>query len=427
MTKKDFIYAMGNIDPSFIERAAPGEKIPKRKTNAFVRWGSLVACLVLIVCACIPIVRYFTLPLQEDLQFSAFEISEFFVKHGDGGGALTSDYRKEYVSSGDYLNVTPIPDFEFLSFYEYSMRKKDIDNEEFLDFVDGIVNRLSNEIGVKQPTYEVRENVLDDLYSEIVMDKYMILFDQSEHCNGVKIYNFTDDPQKKISIGGVDVAIDQRQSDEQIIASLECVKEKLFSIFGVEFSDVLINRSYSDSNDEKGAYHISVYYYNKEDHPLNSMISFPVTDSISISFNNSQDYDDAVVSDSILTRAFISYDQIRVKDDKYIPSVGNGKMISLDEAEILLDKGYVFGNHSCPICVEENNIISFEEYDYVGIKYIFKQDQYGNPTLGIPFYEFYKKIGTAENGNEIYAKTYVPAIEVSGYEEYFESQKQNHK
>ena len=52
MTKKDFIYAMGNIDPSFIERAAPGEKLPKRKMNAFVRWGSLVAgiCTLLIVC-----------------------------------------------------------------------------------------------------------------------------------------------------------------------------------------------------------------------------------------------------------------------------------------------------------------------------------------------------------------------------------------
>ena len=49
------------------------------------------------------------------------------------------------------------------------------------------------------------------------------------------------------------------------------------------------------------------------------------------------------------------------------------------------------------------------------------------PTGGVPFYAFYKKIGTAENGNICYAKTYVAAIEVSGYKEYFESQKNYHK
>ena len=47
--------------------------------------------------------------------------------------------------------------------------------------------------------------------------------------------------------------------------------------------------------------------------------------------------------------------------------------------------------------------------------------------LFIPFYAFYKNIGRSENGNLIYAKTYVPAIEVSGYKEYFESQEANHK
>ena len=47
-------------------------------------------------------------------------------------------------------------------------------------------------------------------------------------------------------------------------------------------------------------------------------------------------------------------------------------------------------------------------------------------TIGIPFYAFYKEIGTSKNGNTIYAKTYVPAIEISGLEEYFERQKDNH-
>ena len=45
----------------------------------------------------------------------------------------------------------------------------------------------------------------------------------------------------------------------------------------------------------------------------------------------------------------------------------------------------------------------------------------------IPFYAFYKAIGTSDNGNTIYAKTYVPAIEVSDMDAYFQEQQQYHK
>ena len=36
------------------------------------------------------------------------------------------------------------------------------------------------------------------------------------------------------------------------------------------------------------------------------------------------------------------------------------------------------------------------------------------------------KIGITQNGNEIYAKVYVAAFEVSGYDTYLENQKTNH-
>ena len=72
--------------------------------------------------------------------------------------------------------------------------------------------------------------------------------------------------------------------------------------------------------------------------------------------------------------------------------------------------------------------VDFEGYDFVDIEYVFGYEyETGNPTVGIPFYAFYKNIGTSENGNTIYAKTYVPAVQVSGYDEYFESQKDNHQ
>ena len=68
-------------------------------------------------------------------------------------------------------------------------------------------------------------------------------------------------------------------------------------------------------------------------------------------------------------------------------------------------------------------------FKYKGLKINYKDfgNKKGTPSIGIPFYAFYKNIGTSANGNTIYAKTYVPAIQVSGYEEYFESQKDNHR
>ncbi|MBR5881307.1 MAG: hypothetical protein IKZ16_06440, partial [Clostridia bacterium] len=71
--------------------------------------------------------------------------------------------------------------------------------------------------------------------------------------------------------------------------------------------------------------------------------------------------------------------------------------------------------------------ISFEGYDYVGMTYEFAYDvETWRETMAIPFYVFYKQIGTDENGKLIFAKTYVAAIEVSDYETYFESQQSNH-
>lgn len=46
---------------------------------------------------------------------------------------------------------------------------------------------------------------------------------------------------------------------------------------------------------------------------------------------------------------------------------------------------------------------------------------------GIPFYTFYKKIRQDEDGFVQYAKTMVPAIEVSGLEEYFYAQMETHR
>ena len=97
--------------------------------------------------------------------------------------------------------------------------------------------------------------------------------------------------------------------------------------------------------------------------------------------------------------------------------------ITLSEAEIMLKNGYVFGGHTCPLCMAEQDSIDFSDYDLVGIEYVERLGDDGRTTNELfPFYAFYKKV---KEGS--YARTYVPAFRVSGLEEYFESRKNIHE
>lgn len=51
MTNKNIYRSLGGLDPELIAKAAPAEKVQKKKKNAWVKWASMVACLALIVSA----------------------------------------------------------------------------------------------------------------------------------------------------------------------------------------------------------------------------------------------------------------------------------------------------------------------------------------------------------------------------------------
>lgn len=95
--------------------------------------------------------------------------------------------------------------------------------------------------------------------------------------------------------------------------------------------------------------------------------------------------------------------------------------ITLEEAEEMLYKGYVFGGHYCPLCMQEQALVDFSDYDQVGIEYVQKATYEGFTDEYYPFYAFYKEI---EEGK--FARTYVPAFRVSGLEEFFEAQESKH-
>ncbi len=232
--------------------------------------------------------------------------------------------------------------------------------------------------------------------------------------NSVWVYN----QQQPIYLNGKLLSIDQRQSEEEIIESLVWVRDILFDVFGRSFDSVEVVFDYGRTH-EYGAENIDVYYYDKTD-------DIRIGDYIYLNFDNYANSSSETESADIITNCSIKYYSYRKPMSEAFSVEAKCKLISLEEAEELLENGYVFGGHSCSLCMAAQEKVSFAEYDYVSFEYVSDYYGYGEPARAIPFYAFYKKIGKADNGNIIYAKTYVCAVEVSGLEEYFKAQESNH-
>lgn len=221
----------------------------------------------------------------------------------------------------------------------------------------------------------------------------------------------------KVTVGGMeDCAL--YLDGKTIILSNEASYDEVYSIalewlphcqkyFGFEYSDIKV----MGSGGRDGFY--SIYYYD-------SSARYPYyQDGRAIIRTNSYltlDIGSNVDSD-IITLRTIAYkaENNSFSEGEYFNT------ISLEEAEAMLAKGYVFGGHTCPICMSGQNEIDFSDYDHVGIEYVQRVTLEDWTNEYYPFYAFYKEI---EEGR--YARTYVPAFRVSGMEEYFESQKSNH-
>jgi hypothetical protein len=193
---------------------------------------------------------------------------------------------------------------------------------------------------------------------------------------------------------------------------------------GKQYTDIKICRDYYyDQLTE-----ITVYLYSAEETILPPNFSqAPMTsDYIVLSFNPDLGRGSLFNWGGSKEEAFLTdvslYQTIK-EWNSYYEVASKAKMLPLEEAERLLEKGYVFGGHSCSLCMAKQPEVDFSEYDYVEVEYV--SDKNGN--MYVPFYAFYKNIGQSEYGIDIYAKTYVPAVLVIGYEDYFEKQTDSHR
>lgn len=363
-----------------------------------------------------------TPPVYPDAAYTAWDIAAMFP-----GAWLdsTSYYQCIYTEKAEYLDVCPVPTAENLPVFQYQGIPSNKEEAEVRYFIDTVLCRLSRALEIEIPEYTlVSDSFLGDptyYHTTIDTEDYSIYFTEASF--GIVPYAL--DASTPIRLNGEIVQIDQRQNNQDILNSLEGIKQTLFDILDVSFADTHVVRKYINEIDPN-VYAITVYYYNRDESELNTLLQTgfaPQSGFISITFDNYNNWNQCAINDHLLSNVQIHY-QMEATERNY-PVKTQQRRISLEEAEVLLYNGYVFGGHRCPLCMKAQVAVDFADYDYVGLEYLFTRS-YNKPTEGIPFYAFYKQIGVTENGNLIFAKTYVPAIEVSGYTEYFESQKEEH-
>ena len=429
MSSNRFRDGVGHIDDHLLERyEAYAQKLSENKRNLRIILTAVAACLAVVLAASLffPIVP--TVPTYDEAIYSAGDIAALFSAVNDG--VSTNAYQTVFVPTADQLYLSGLPQDQYAAIYQYTTPKNDLDREKISSFSDSIIPDVSDALGIEVPEYRIEESSTsrkDYLKIRIDNSDYQINLYQTAAYHRFSLFSFAGSSRNgTVTLNEQIIQADQTCSDEKILRSLADIKQALFEMFGVRFQDAKVCRDY-DSYSEYGVTSLTVYFYNESDHPLNAYSDAPVSDYIKVYFDNFPNYTDDIVSDTVLTVARVDYIQHRSDASIRYEQIANAKRISLKEAEILLNNGYVFGGHSCPLCMSAQEKVDFEDYDYVEFTYVTGCDMLGNQTQTIPFYAFYKRIGIAQNGNEIYAMTYVPAIEVSGLQEYFEAQKQNHK
>lgn len=417
MNGEELFNAITKIDDDIIENRSA---VSTKKTSS-VRIGIVIAsvvCVFIIAIASILVLikkQFRSIPTYDHAHFSASEIASMAgMDHKYLENSGTRSYTTVYVPDAEYLHIKALPDTEYITVYQFFDKKEPVSESSLKSFSNMLYDGLCEALDVQKE--ELKNEVIDHSDGDVATldaecGKYTIRFSQNGRFQSASIWSFSSkNPGGVIKIYGNEISVDQRLPDDEIVSSLQVLNKQLCSIFKADFPDIKVVREY-DEYSEHGATWIRVFFYNKLNTPDDSMIN----DRIELIFDNMLNYSGDVVSDSILSNVHVYY--YRFFTDKIEP-VANVRLLSLKEAENLLYSGCVFGMHACPLCMAEQPEVDFHNYDYVDVRYV----------NGVPFYAFFKKLDLkTSNGNLAFASTYVPAFEVSGLKEYFESQKSSHK
>lgn len=397
-----------DINDNFIEEALSLR--PKRKI--WLKWGAVAVCIALMAASVyrLPVVQCWLgiLPSYENAMFSASEIADLFDKTY---GVPTNAYKKVYAPDVSYLNINTIPQQKKLNIYQYFEDEDPIDEEALKIYAENFLPLLCKSLNISVPEYEITKQN----YGLFLNSEYYLLSANSEDYR-IHMAQYSTSFYRtwlrgeQIMLDGELVQIDAAQSNEEILLSLENVKQRLYDIFNVNFDSAKVFRHCNI----EGTISLTVAFYRNLDELSNAV------------YLNFDSYGNTARTKMLLCKS-VGY-RLSQSSNKF-ESIAETDMIPLWEAEWMLKNGYVFGNPVCPRCMVLQEKLDLSDYDYVGFEYVcpsFSPKHGGKTVYCVPFYTFYKYIGDAENGNQIYAKTYVCAISVSGIKEYFQSLERAH-
>lgn len=439
MKKSEWNEGLNHLDYDLVEKYVEQKDMleHKKKTkSARLRFAAIAACFALVLSAAFVVVpmlwendteRYIpsgepwspVIPSNVDnVVLSADELDGFMNGLGSYEGS-TNQYTEVYANAPQFLYVSPLPNTEYLPIYSNGTEEPSI--TVFESFINEYLDAVTNFFGVDK-AYEIEKKQYSDgdcfYRAELRGDDARIRFITQREC---VCFDAVDSSNGRLALNGNMVSVLESDTDEAIKEKLQSDIKYICAVFGKDYDSVKIMREYSyDQLTE-----IRIYLYT-----LRETVASPICSEVPMSaeymtltFHTAWGKGTACDWEGSKDEAFlrgISLFKRTVSPSEYYNITAKSKMISLKEAEKLLKKGYFFGGHSCPICMALQPKVDFSEYTCVDIEYVSD-----GKTL-IPFYAFYKYIGETEYGIGTYAKTYVPAIEVTGLKEYFKNQKSNH-
>lgn len=346
---------------------------------------------------------------------------DLFMTNISTNGSTTT-YTKVYVPNTEYLYINPIPTYKYVTIYE-GYYQREIDQNEAQSLADKYFPKIIKALHIPTPQYETE---IDDEMPSITIRPKIESYDFTEHYGmGFSITNMQNrniiriaSGKNPLTINEKTFSINRQQSDTDITNAISDLKQELFDIFDVSFDGAKVIRQFNGYDDFDVGY-IWILLYDSNAHALNNRYGdFPYTDYILIQFDN---YDNK--STDIYYASNIDYWSFRTENKSHLKPIAQKELLPLEKAEEYLNKGYVLTMGGCALCQATQTPVDFTDYDYVSFEY---RGGSGIGDLTLPYYAFCKNIGTAENSNMIFAKTYVPAVEVEGYEEYFENKHANH-
>ena len=412
MTGKQLFDEMNQLGDDLIEEASmtlPLEENTDRSRTFWIKWLAAAACIVLLLCSATMYVIGIKAPAPSpgNTQITASDILS--QSKGLAGGTGTKAYFTMAAGVLSDLMHSPLKDnSEVPALKVYQTVQVEHPEVFFQDKVNKIIKNVKDNFDTPLSQENAQAHQFDYYYYnvDLISDNYKINVETSDSYGvtetNYRIWNPTP-PIQPLQLFGDKITITPNESDESIENKLKQALDFANTVFGIncEFQYITRDLGYYDEG------HMSVGVE---------------------AFENSDTMDQAMYNRYLGSIHFLFMDDGNTEE---LPLIGiyyteyelkdafseDTRLLSVKEAEYYLEHGYIFAGHVCPVCMSRNAEVDFSDYD--DIEVVYRRDIFGKYV--IPFYAFYKT-----TGEHMFAVAYVPAVEVDGLKEYFESQEAWH-